>query len=82
MTTFKELVAAIKENNDINEGHWSDWESSKHIQNIYGELEQNEYTSMYEAFLNEMIQNEAENLEKYLDVLDCLNYGQVMHRSN
>lgn len=37
--TFRVLVEAVEENNEINDGKWSDWEGLFHIENVYGELD-------------------------------------------
>ena len=55
--TLRTLVEAIEENNSMNDGSWSDWEDSYHVQDVYGELEYNniELNRIAHHFLNALI---------------------------
>lgn len=79
METFKSLVEAVQENNKINNAKWSDWTSAQHIQEVYGELE-NDYRGTAELFLGALIRDGGENLSTYLDAIDCLVYGYAFAR--
>ena len=79
METFKSLVKAVEENNRINDGKWSDWSDAFHIERTYGELSIKERSIALE-FLSALIRDNGENLEIYLDAMDCLQYGQPFKR--
>lgn len=81
METFKSLVDAVKENNRINNAKWTDWDNAKHIQESYGEL-QNENKNVAESFLNALIRDNGKNIVTYLETMDCLEYGYSFDRSN
>jgi hypothetical protein len=36
MSTLRDLISGIEENNSINNAKWSDWEDLPHIESIYG----------------------------------------------
>lgn len=76
MTTFKELIKAI-EGND--EGQWNCWEDAKHIQEVYGELE-DENKDVAEKLLNNLIRNEGREVDMCLEMMSYLEYGVVMSK--
>jgi len=39
MTTLKNIIQAVEENNTINGGSWGDWESLEHIEGVYGDYD-------------------------------------------
>lgn len=75
METFESLVEAVKENNVINDASWKDWQDAKHIQDVYGELENDERKIMYEAMLDECIYSEGEYADPYLALIRAMDYG-------
>lgn len=76
MNTYKELVQAINENNRTNEGSWNDWTCSKHVQDIYGDLIEDE-RAMGEYLLDFNIRTRGSHVEDTLNIMDIYNYGQV-----
>lgn len=79
MKSFKSLVAAVEENNSINDAEWSTWENAKHIESIYGQLEPT-YADVAREFLNALIRDNGENRVMYLETMDCLVYGYPFER--
>lgn len=79
METFKSLIKAVQENNDINEAKWSDWDDAFHIESTYGQISFKERSIALE-FLSALIRDNGENLKLYLEVMDCLEYGQPFSR--
>jgi len=75
METFRTLVNAVIENNVLNNAKWSDWTDSKHVQEVYGQLEEDERKEMYEAMINELIDNTGINLEAYFKLIRAMDYG-------
>jgi hypothetical protein len=76
--TFKGLVEAVEENNKMNNGKWSDWKDAWHIEEVYGELE-DDFDHVARAFLDELIGNEGKNKSYYIDAMCALNYGYVFN---
>lgn len=74
METFKSLVDAVLENNQINGGSWKDWDCATHIEDTYGLL-QADYKDVALAFLDALIRDNGENLETYLSAMHALEYG-------
>jgi hypothetical protein len=79
METFKSLVKAVEENNRINGAQWKDWNSASDIEKTYGRISILYLGVTYE-FLNALIRDNGENLNVYLDAMDCIEYGQPFAR--
>jgi hypothetical protein len=78
MTTFFELVAAVEENNRINDGQWHHFsEGDDHIEQAYGNLNEDENKLVARAFLSALVRDNGENLQIYKDAMQCLEYGQA-----
>lgn len=78
MATFKELVEAVQDNNNINYAQWSDWEDVGSIYDVYGPLNLGTWSMAEEAFLKCLIRDNGENLQAYLDASCAMDYGHVM----
>lgn len=78
MRTFKELVEAVEENNEINGGKWSDWSHCGQIQEVYGKLKPT-YSYHAKSFLSALIRDNGENEQLYLDAMSELEYGYVIN---
>lgn len=81
METFRSLVKAVQENNEINCASWNGWECSKHIQEIYGTLKNDKFKYVYETFLNKLICDNGENLKLYIELVDRIEYGYEFERN-
>ncbi len=81
METFHSLVDAVRENNRMNNARWKDWDDAKHIQDVYGELK-DENKAVEEAFLNALIRDDGKNIVIYLEAIDCLDFGYPFDRRN
>jgi len=84
MKLFDEIVAAVEENNRINEGQWKNWESISHICEIYNiaREKRSEYYGTCALFINSLCRDNGENLHVYRDAMDCLEYGQCFSGQN
>lgn len=78
--TFFEIVNAIEENNKINNAQWSDWDDLQHVIETYGDIENDEFKHVAKAFLSALIRDNGENLEKYKDMMNLLEFGQCFSR--
>ncbi len=70
METFITIVEAVQENNEINDGSWSDWKDVYHLENIYGTI-QEKNKDLAVAFLSELIDSNGRYLEKYIKLWDA-----------
>lgn len=77
MTTFKQIVEGVEENNSINDGKWSDWQSAHDIINVYGPLSDDEISEEKAmAVLNQAIQTNGQSLPDDLRALQREIWGQ------
>jgi hypothetical protein len=83
METFHTLMQAVSENNRINDAQWTDWTSHKDLQETYGELAA-DYKEASEKLLDLVIlaEGNTEVIRLAYEILDMLQYGQILHRSH
>jgi len=82
MNTFKDIIAAVEENNRINNAQWKDWDDCEHIESVYGTLDPcNRWKDVAKAFIDVLIRDNGDNINIYLDVIDCLEYGHTFTRN-
>ena len=74
--TFQSLVKAILENNRMNDGKWSYWESVEHIEDIYGKMDKEDRDyKMSCVFLDYLSEHDGEFLSEFLDIFNILDYN-------
>ena len=71
--SFNFLVEAVQDNLRINEGRWESWQNAKHIQEVYGELEE-DFKDIMEEFLNCLIRLDGDSAETFIEAYRLLNY--------
>lgn len=74
MKNFKFLVDCVEDNFEVNEGRWNTWKDAKHIQEVYGSLE-DEYKETAELFLNKLIECDGFYVRQFLDAWKIIEYG-------
>lgn len=79
MATFKELVEAVEDNNNINNAQWSDWPSPFEIEEVYGQLDEDECDLLLKAagMLTQAILSNGKSLHK-----DVLTYEKAVNGQN
>ena len=76
---FKEYVAYVLDNNTINGGKWSDWDSAYSIFDVYGEP-QGEGKELLIKLLDYVIYTNGESLQGCLELVDFMDYGVVFNK--
>jgi hypothetical protein len=77
MTTFKQLVDAIEENNRINDGKWSDWNGLFAAEEVYGEYADDDISREdAEHVVESAIASNGETLADDLRALEMKVMGQ------
>lgn len=84
MSLFKQICEAVEENNRINDGSWSNWESFNDILIVY-EIETKDTPdnifNVTKAFIEDMIYtNSNDHMKNFQEVIDILEYGQPFAR--
>jgi len=75
--TFREIIEAIENNNEINAGAWSDWEDIAHVEEVYGELVDPDITYIEaSAIIERAIKSKGASLAKDLAEIQCRVEGQ------
>jgi hypothetical protein len=77
--SFKYLVAAVEENNRLNDAKWSNWEDRQAIEDLYGVM-RGENREVGRAFLTALIRDNGEHLDTYLDAMCAIERGLVFSK--
>ena len=70
-----EAFQAVDENNRINDGKWSDWDSAYDILETYEITYESEWEDFIVLALNTLIRDEGRGADHYIETLRMFYYG-------